>query len=124
MEGYSHGSQFGREKAGELGYAVKRVLYKGFSADVRFPTVVAITQVKEFATGNGKASKQDMMDAVVELWDLEFKNDNAADAYVMARIAYALDTGSVATSYQADVLKKIQAPKKPKKKRVRQKVSA
>lgn len=123
MEGYSHGSKFGREKAGELGYAVKRLLYKGIQSDVCHPTVVPPTQVKQFATGYSGASKQEIIDAVNELWNVGIHNDNAADAYVMARIAYALDTGSVATPYQAEVLKRIKNPT-PKKKRVRQKVSA
>lgn len=124
MEGYAHGSDFGREKAGELGYAVKRVLYHVIPSDVGFPTVVPPTQVKKFATNKGTASKQEMIDAVIRLWGLEFKNDNASDAYVMARIAYALDTDVIAAPFQKEVLAEIRAPKKPKKKRVRQKVPA
>lgn len=122
MEGYSHGSPFGREKAGELGYAVKRTLYRWLPEHASVPTVVAPTQVKEFATGNGGASKQDVINSVAGLWGVEFKNDNAADAYVMARIAYALDTGFIAAEYQVDVLQRIKNPKL-KKRRVRQTVT-
>ena len=80
MEGYAYGAKLNREKLGELGGVVKLatrlVLYSE-------PTSIPPTTLKAFATGNGRASKEDMVRAAQE-FDPEITNDNLADAYLLA----------------------------------------
>lgn len=80
MEGYAYGAKLNREKLGELGGIVKLatrlVLYSE-------PTSVPPTTLKQFATGNGRATKEQMVKAVQE-FDPEITNDNLADAYLLA----------------------------------------
>ncbi|MEV4575984.1 hypothetical protein AB0K16_22330 [Nonomuraea jabiensis] len=117
-EGFSYGSQQGREKAGALAYAVDRTLYGWLAEPACYPIVIQPTTVKKFATNNGGATKDEMVAAVEEHWHVELSDHNAADAYVLSRIAYGLDTDIVETDYQAEVLEDIRNPtKKTKKKR-------
>lgn len=105
MEGYAPGAKFGREMAGELGWAVKRTVY-----DLYGPaTVVAPTAVKKYATGKGSGVKKNLMLlSVFKRWDVEFNDDNLADAYVLARIAAALDgQQNDLTVFQKEVLAKL-----------------
>lgn len=108
MEGYANGAKFGREKAGELGHTVKRYLRVQHPQEF-LPKVVPPTSVKKFATGNGSAKKNEMLLAVYKRWGVEFKDDNLADAFVLAKIADALanpDTREL-TKYQEDALAKV-----------------
>lgn len=91
MEGYSYASKNGREIAGELAYAVKRVIWCAQNAPVGYPTIVAPNLLKKFVTGSGSASKAEMLLWVYKRWGVSTKNDNDADAYGLARIAEALD---------------------------------
>jgi len=104
LEGYANGAKFGREIAGELGYAVKRTLYL-----LGMPyNVVPPTSVKKFATGKGTAKKNEMLLAVYKRWGIEFSNDNLADAYTLAEIAKAVDTQDTSlTKYQQEALSKL-----------------
>ena len=45
---------------------------------------VAPTSLKKFVTGNGRASKADMIEAVAERWGFHADNDDIADAYGLA----------------------------------------
>lgn len=80
MEGYAYGAKLNREKLGELGGVVKLctrlVLY-------REPTSIPPTTLKAFATGSGRATKEQMVKAAQE-FDPEITNDNLADAYLLA----------------------------------------
>ncbi|MDP9870415.1 MULTISPECIES: hypothetical protein [Streptosporangium] len=107
MEGYSYGSSNGREKAGELGYAVKGLLHDLIPGRARYPTIVTPNQVKLFTTGSGSADKKKMVKAVNERWGRAFTNDNAADAYALARIAEAIDTGNTNYPYEKSVLQEL-----------------
>lgn len=108
MEGYANGAKFGREKAGELGYAVKRALRKR-PVQALTPVIVPPTSVKKFVTGSGTAKKSEMLLGVYKRWGVEFKDDNKADSYALARIAQALgDPDIPLTQYQQDVLNKLQ----------------
>lgn len=106
MEGYANGAKFGREAAGELGYAVKRVLRK--SSWECIPTIVPPTSLKKFVTGSGTAKKQEMLLGVYKRWGAEYKDDNLADAYSLARIAHAIDRPDLdRTKFQDEVLHKL-----------------
>lgn len=80
MEGYAYGARQNREKLGELGGIVKLatrlVLYSE-------PTSIPPTTLKQFATGSGRATKEQMVKAVQE-FDPDITNDNLADAYLLA----------------------------------------
>lgn len=97
MEGYSYGSAHGREECGELGAVVKTVLRYRLDSPYCYPTIVPPPAVKKYATGDGRATKEKMIAAVKELWEVDFTKeftksqaDGAADAYALARIAKAM----------------------------------
>lgn len=85
IEGYASGSTYGREQAGELGWAVKRTIFERYG--VR-PVIVQPTLVKKYATGSGAARKAEIILAVYKRWGVEFHDDNLADSYVLAHIAH------------------------------------
>jgi Holliday junction resolvasome RuvABC endonuclease subunit len=81
----------------ELAAAVKLFLYDHFNgtnnyveaADVtlRTPLVVPPMTLKKYATGKGTSKKQEMLLQIYKRWGVEFNDDNAADAYALARLA-------------------------------------
>lgn len=106
MEGYANGAKFGREKAGELGYAVKR-FFRVTHPQNLIPTVARPTAVKKFATGSGAAKKNEILLQVYKRWGVEYKDDNLADAYTLARIAEAISEPDLAVTlpkFQQEVL--------------------
>lgn len=92
MEGYASAAKFGREMAGELGWAVKRTVTK--VAEV-YPLIVPPTSLKKFVTGSGGAKKAQMLLGVYKKWGVEFADDNQADAFALEKFgfAYAYHTG-------------------------------
>lgn len=86
LEGYSHGAKFGREQAGELGWAVKRTVYDVFG---KTPLIVPPTSLKKFVTGKGTAKKNEMLLGVFKRWGVEFSDDNQADAYALEQFGIA-----------------------------------
>lgn len=80
MEGYAYGAKLNREKLGELGGIVKLACRHVLCRD---PQSVAPTALKQFATGSGRATKEQMVEAV-QRFDPEITNDNLADAYLLA----------------------------------------
>lgn len=107
MEGYSAGSKFGREAAGELGAVVKIALREYLPGRVGYPTIVPPNSLKKFVLGKGAGKKQEMLLGVYKKWEAEFKDDNLADAYALSRLAEALHTGSVEHKYEREVLDKL-----------------
>lgn len=103
MEGYANGSKFGREVAGELGYATKRLLRRWHPQQL-LPTIVPPTSLKKFVTGKGNAKKNEMLLGVYKKWGVEYSDDNLADAYSLARVGEALDTDVPLAKYQQEVL--------------------
>lgn len=75
------------------------------SSPGRYPQQVPPTMVKKFATDRGNAKKNEVMLAVYKKWDAEFRDDNLADSYVLARIC----SGQANTAYERTVLDKITA---------------
>jgi crossover junction endodeoxyribonuclease RuvC len=43
--------------------------------------------LKKYAAGKGNAKKQEMLLQIYKRWGMEFSDDNAADAYALARLA-------------------------------------
>jgi Holliday junction resolvasome RuvABC endonuclease subunit len=85
IEGYSYGSKnrglpF---QIGELGGVVKACLY-----DNKMEFIVTAPMImKKFVTGRGNAKKEEVIEAISEIWGEEFKDNNLADAYGLARMA-------------------------------------
>lgn len=82
MEGYSNASKFGREAAGELGWAVKRTIRDVLDHD---PLVVPPTSLKKFVAGKGNAKKNEMLLHVYRKWGVQFADDNQADAFALEK---------------------------------------
>lgn len=101
MEGYAFSSQMAN-MAGELGGLVKAVVY---SSDIR-ALIVPPTSLKKYAVGTGtKTSKSQVLLAVYKHWGVEFTDDNAADSYVLARLAAGYQ-GTLAMRQVLDMLAK------------------
>jgi len=84
IENYSFGSR-GRAifNIGELGGVIRLALLDlGYEVLEIEPKVL-----KKKITGNGNASKEDMIKAINEVYKLELKDDNQADALGLAHIA-------------------------------------
>ena len=108
IEGYSRGSLNRREEAGELG-GVLRVLFY----ELAIPYIeVAPTQLKKYALGRGDGMKQHILLATYKKWGIEFKNDDEADAFVIAQIARAVHLWRIGEplnmrKYELEVVKKL-----------------
>jgi Holliday junction resolvasome RuvABC endonuclease subunit len=76
---------------GELAGIVKMDLYTFFDARVKpncsLPLQIPPMTLKKYATGKGTAKKQEMLLQIYKRWGVEFNDDNAADAYALARLA-------------------------------------
>lgn len=90
IEGYAPGSKFGREKAGELGAAVKLELCRIFPVPVCYPTIIAPSKLKKYVTGKGDGPKDEMRLKLFQKWGVETRDNNEADAYGLARMAAAI----------------------------------
>jgi Holliday junction resolvasome RuvABC endonuclease subunit len=104
MEGYAYGSQMAN-MAGELGATVKLTVYTAYNVH---PLIVPPTTLKKYVTGKGNGvKKSQMMLSVYKKWGVELLDDNAADAYALAKIA----SKHAETEYEKDVLKLLSDPK-------------
>jgi crossover junction endodeoxyribonuclease RuvC len=63
--------------------------------------------LKKYATGKGTAKKQEMLLQMYKRWGVEFNDDNAADAYALARLA----SGSAIDAIERETQEKIKDPK-------------
>lgn len=102
MEGYAFGSQMSN-MLGELGGMVKMTLKDDFDI---YPLIVPPTSLKKYVTGKGNTQKNQMLMHVYKKWDVEFDDDNAADAYALARLV----SGEGTLSYEKEVYDKLQDP--------------
>lgn len=108
MEGYSFGSKMGQgshsHSLGEAGGTIKLVLFDVLQGIVVYPSVPVPTQVKKFASGSGTIPKDQVSKHVYKKWGVDARDNNQADAYVLARIALALATGTAEFQYERDVV--------------------
>lgn len=81
IEGLSFGSkgQSTRDLAGLWWYLVCSLRQRGYTVLTRSPQ-----QRAKYATGNGRAKKAEVVAAVNETYGLDLKDDNIADAIVLA----------------------------------------
>lgn len=72
---------------GELSATVRLTIYDRFDDEKKYPLKVPPMTLKKYAAGKGNAKKQEMLLQIYKRWGLEFSDDNAADAYALARLA-------------------------------------
>ena len=117
IEGPSLGSTHREFDLGEGSGVLKRAVYHYGAVE---PIVIAPTRLKLFATGKAQAEKVDVLHAVKNQFGLDLKNnDDAADALMLAYLAWALDHSSQLTRRsQLEVVRDVLNPV-VKQKRVR-----
>jgi Holliday junction resolvasome RuvABC endonuclease subunit len=75
---------------GELAGVTKLELFKFFDPrthpNCAVPLQIPPMTLKKYATGKGTAKKQEMLLQIYKRWGVEFNDDNAADAYALARL--------------------------------------
>lgn len=88
MEGYAFNATSQHFSLGEVGGVIKLLAH-----DLDVPvTVVAPVSLKKFATGNVRADKSVMI-AAAERMGARPRDDNQADAFFLARVAYYTGRG-------------------------------
>jgi crossover junction endodeoxyribonuclease RuvC len=92
---------------GELSGMVRMFCVENLEGSAQYPLKVPPTVVKKYATNRGNAKKNEVLLAVYKKWGVEFRDDNLADSYVLARIS----AGSTQTEYEKQVLEKLQEPR-------------
>lgn len=94
---------------GELSATVRLAIYDHFedSDPCKFPLKVPPMTLKKFAAGKGNAKKQEMLLQIFKRWGIEFNDDNAADAYALARLA----SGKGINSVEIETIEKMKDPK-------------
>ena len=93
-------------KLAMLGTVVRMGLY-----DAGMPMfIIAPGQLKKYITSSGASQKSLIVMAVYKTWGIEVKDDNQADAMVLAHIAEALDGSKTDyPKYQLEVLGKVRS---------------
>lgn len=84
LEGYAFSAHAAyAHELGELGGIVKLLLHRSkIQCDIVGPT-----KLKKYVTGKGNSKKNEMLLGVYKKWGVSFSDDNAADAYSIARWA-------------------------------------
>ena len=117
IEGFSYGSK-GRSvfDIAYLGWRIREEL-EWLKEQDNIPWLeVPPSQLKKFATGQGNANKEIILQQVYKRWGVEFSDNNQADAYVLAQIGRAYLGGmDDLTAFQQEVIANLKG-EKPKKK--------
>ena len=116
LEDYSFASGNQAHQIGELG-GILRVTF--FENGLRV-LKVSPSQLKKFITGKGNAKKEEIAVAIFKKWGREFKTNDEADAFVLARIgmAYMGHTNGL-TAYQQEVIDALHGKSEVKKKKIK-----
>jgi Holliday junction resolvasome RuvABC endonuclease subunit len=102
LEGYGFAAQRAHS-LGEIGGATKLLLY---DLGIEMVEPVSPNTLKQFVTGVGKGDKDEIRLAAYKRWGVEFKYNDAVDAYCLSRAALGIYTGQVETAKDRDVLAK------------------
>lgn len=65
------------------------------------------TSLKKFTTATGTAPKELMMKEVYKRYNVDFNDNNVADAYALARMGYAITQQANVPQYQKDAIKNV-----------------
>lgn len=113
IEGYAYAANGRKFDIGELGGVVGLLMH-----DVGIKVMgVQPTQLKQFVTGNGSATKNKMMRTVAEKYGVVTTCDDVADAVGLAMCAYVRLTGDSTYRAELDVVHRINT--RTKKKRIK-----
>ncbi len=119
IEGFSYGSK-GRSvfDIAYLGWRIREEL-EWLKEQDNIPWLeVPPSQLKKFATGQGNANKEIILQQVYKRWGVEFSDNNQADAYVLAQIGRAyLGEVEDLTAFQQEVISVLKDDKPAKKAR-------
>ena len=108
IEGFSYGSK-GKAvfEMGGLGWILRlRMFLQGLHY-----FEVAPSQLKKYATGRGNAKKHEVAVAVAKRWGFEAKTEDEIDAFVLAKIAEAIDKGGNLTEFQQGIVDELKGAK-------------
>ena len=112
IEGYAFARSNQAYQLGELG-GVLRVMFR--EEGIKYIDV-APSAVKKFATGKGNANKEAVAVGVYKRWGKEFKTNDEADAFVLAKIGQAYMAGQEGlTAFQREVIDALVGGKKGKR---------
>lgn len=103
IENYAYGIPSMKSQShsiGELGGVVRVVLYK---CGVPF-IAVSPTTLKKFVTGRGNAEKSDVKLWCLKNWEMEFADNNQADAFGLAKFGECYLCPDSFRSWQRDML--------------------
>lgn len=90
MEGYAYANAYTLTTLVEIGAVFRLELYRR-----KLPCyIVPPSVVKKFATGKGNSKKPEMASAVELRWGFTDPSDDVIDAYVLARIAEQMVSGT------------------------------
>lgn len=108
IEDYAYAIQSSSDaRLKELGGLVRHMVWKRTGI---FPIEVNVASLKKFTTGKGNAKKDLMLKTVFKVWGQDFDDDNAADAYALARLARAWVMNELnLTKYQTEVITKLRS---------------
>lgn len=94
IEGYAYANQHTLAILVEIGVTMRLSLYRR-----KIPCYIAPPSVlKKYSTGKGNSKKPEVAIAVRERWGFENPSDDVVDAYVLAKIAQELASGSQAVA--------------------------
>ncbi len=97
---------------GELSATVRLTIYDYWKDNsLQFPLMVPPMTLKKFTAGKGNAKKQEMLLQIYKRWNVEFNNDNAADAYALARLGAGIYHDKGLNSVEDDVIQKMKDAK-------------
>lgn len=92
---------------GELSATVRLTIHSYFADARKYPLKVPPMTLKKYAAGKGNAKKQEMLLQIYKNFGLEFTDDNAADAYALARLV----SKNSSTQVQKAVVEQMSDPK-------------
>ena len=102
MEGYAMGAKGQVFHLGELGGMVKMEL----ALAGHYPLIIPPTTLKKYVTGSGTGQKNQMILHTYKKWGQTFTDDNACDAYGLARLC----SGDGKLAYEKAIYQKVQSP--------------
>lgn len=109
IENYAFGATNQLAQLGELGGICRLILHRN---DVPF-IEVAPTTLKKFVTGKGNSEKNAMMLQCYKLWNVEFSDNNEADAFALAKFGQCYSDPSGFKPWQVDVVREFKKKEVP-----------